>query len=155
MLFSCCLLAPNRKNQHYSAAALTSVQAVATITSMKLALSCAKHRDFEHVAFRKLWCRKNVTKKCIRTSESSRVGARRSRVTASTRNNPACEHLSTTSALVRLLTPGAAFATLLLRGALLEQPLSQDIAHSQSGLECATLRGKPGRVTRMHQQRHA
>ena len=84
-----------------------------------------------------MWCRKNVTKKCIRTSESSRVGARRSRVTASTRNNPACYHLSTTSALGRLLTPGAASATLLLR-ALLEQLLFQDISHSQSASDCVT-----------------
>ena len=155
-------LAQNCNNQHDSTSAspaLTSVQAVMLITSSKSAqrvrwiLTMSMWHYFP--AHKKYGVAKNVTtKKCIRTSESSRVGARRSRVTASTRNNPACEHLSTTSALGRLLTPGAAFATLPLRGALPEQLLSQDISLSQSGSDCATLRGKPGRVTRMHQQRH-
>ena len=157
-----CPLAQKLKQSTLSKIGLTSSRHCADCHAhhkLKIGTTCAMDLDYEHVAFlscsQTVWCRKNVTKKCIRTSESSRVGARRSRVTASTRNNPACEHLSTTSALGRLLTPGAAFATLPLRGALPEQLLSQDISLSQSGSDCATLRGKPGRVTRMHQQRHA
>lgn len=49
----------------------------------KLDIARARNRDYEHVAFsfcpQEVWCRKNVTKKCIRTSDSSRC-ARRSRI---------------------------------------------------------------------------
>lgn len=78
------LLVQTRKIQHCSAsasAAFTSIhmQAVALVTSLELTYHVQKIVNYEHVAFPKVWCRKNVTKKCIRTSESSRC-ARRSRI---------------------------------------------------------------------------
>jgi hypothetical protein len=125
---------------------------------LHIIISCAKNRDYEHVAFLKLWCRKNVTKKCIRTSESSRC-ARRSRVTASTRNNPAsssAEHLSTTSALGRLdYSRQAPHLPRSLR-ALPAQFFSRTtttLARSHDLI--APLAWKPERATRMQQQRHA
>lgn len=109
-------------------------------------MTCAIDRDYEHVAFlscpQKVWCRKECNKEMHQNKrvESSRCAQIKGHRFHS--NNPACCHLSTTSALGILLTPGAAFATLLLR-ALLEQLLLQnnDIGRSQSGLECATCVG--------------
>lgn len=109
-----------------------------------LGITRARNRDYEHVAFsfcptRSVVSQECKIKKCIRTSESSRCAQIKDQGSPlPTRNNPAssANTSSTTSALGRLLTPGAAFATLLLR-ALLENHFFRTTT-TASGFERAT-----------------